>query len=276
MENDEALNAGLGRVVDTQRKSDALVLYRSNFDAGFDGWTDHWDGYRPWPIVSLTEQMQYTGRRSLMLSTGEEANPVAGDPATAPAVFKRFARHDEYRFHAFSGYFALGVGGYSGTWSTFQLMIDTQGWDNAVRSFFKVQCAISPSPDYTRWQIRGDGGDADFKNIPGSSHLFVGNNDNKQNFQYVRMTVDLHANGGLGGYHSLQVGRGAPANVFDLRGLGGGSSLEAPQWNGSDLITDFRGGFNVGLSVMRNTALVGGCQLFADDLTYTVSNSNAA
>lgn len=266
---DESTGAGRGRVVDPKRDG-ALVIYRSDFDAGFDNWTDHWDGYRPWPVVSLSSRAAHVGNRSLMLSTGEHASPVAGDVSSTAATFKRMAIYQDWRFHSFSAYLALGSGGYSAAWSTFSLFIDTQEYDNSQRSFYKVQAEVRPGPDYSRFQIRGDGGETDFRLVPGSEKKWIGDNDNKQGFGYIRLTIDKEANGGLGGYHELQVNK----STFDLTTLGAGSSIETPQDDGSTNITQFNGGWNIGLGLSRNTAQAGGCQLYADDIVYSVSNTH--
>lgn len=266
---DESTGAGRGRVVDPKRDG-ALVIYRSDFDKGFDNWTDHWDGYRPWPVVSLSSRAAHVGNRSLMLSTGEHAAPVAGDVSTTTATFKRLAIYQDYRYHSFSAYLSIGSGNYSGAWSTFSLFIDTQEFDNSQRSFYKVQCAARPAPDFNRWQIRGDGGDTDFITVPGSEHKWLGDNDNKQGFGYVRLTIDKQANGGLGGYRELQVNK----SIFDLRSLGAGSAIEPPQTDGTNNIVEFNGGFNLGLGLSRNTSVPQGCQLYADDIVYSVSNTH--
>lgn len=268
---DEGTAAGRGRVLDKYRDK-GVVLYRSDFDGGFDGWIDHWDGFRPWPVVSLTTEMQYRGTRCLMLSTGEHASPLSNDVSNATGTFKRFARHDEYRYHSLSAFVGLGVGGFSSSWSTFALYFDTQKYDNSSRSFFKAQCVVAAAPTKNRWQVRGDGGDTDFKNVTGADGRIIGSNENKHNMFYVRLTVDLAANSGAGGYHELQIGP-SPAGVFALTGLGAGSSTEPPQWDGSDLITDFAGGMNIGFGISRATSVTGGCQLFVDDVVYSATNS---
>lgn len=267
MAKDESTGAGRGRVVDARRDK-GVVVYRSDFDKGLDNWTDHWDAYRPWPVISLTNRAAHVGSRSLMLSTGEHASPVAGDVSNTTAAFKRMAIYQDYRFHSFSAYLAMGIGGFNASWSSFSLFIDTQEVDNSQRSFYKFQCVIAGTPNYTRWQIRGNGGESDFINVPGSEHKFIGNNDNKSGFAYVRATIDKQANGGLGGYHELQIGR----EIIDLTGLGGGSSHEEPQIIDGSNITDFNDGFNIGFGLARNTDVEGGCQLFADDIVYSVSN----
>lgn len=266
---DEATGAGRARTLD-KLTSQGKVVYRSNFDAGFDGWTDHWDGLRPYPILSLTTEMQMIGNRCLMLSTGEETSPNAASVANGTAAFKRMVLHDEYRYHSLSAYVAIGVSGPDGTWSAFQLYIDTQNAASTKRSFLKAMCYIQPGPVYNKWKIRGDGGESDFKVVTAADGSKIGDNDNKSNMQYVRLTADATLGGAAGvmGYHSLQVGN----QVFDLRGVGAGSSVEPPQTNGVDNISDFRRGFNIGFGLSRDITKDYGAQLFVDDVTYSVSN----
>lgn len=265
LRKDESTGAGRGRVVDSKRDGGGLVIYRSNFDAGFDGWTDHWDNFRPGPIVSLTNHAQHVGQRSLMLSTSEGPY-VSGDWSNNTSTFKRMAIYRDFRFHSFSAYLATGIGGYSSSLGSYYLYIDTQEFDNSQRSFYQVQYEARPNPDFNRWQIRNDA--ATFVTVPGSEHKALGDNDNKNGFQYVRLTIDKEANGGLGGYHALQVNK----FEFDLTGLGAGSALEPPQASG-ELIAEFNGGFNIGLGLSRNNGVAGGCQLYADDIVYSVSDT---
>jgi hypothetical protein len=275
---DEATGAGRGRALDTLRGfADERVIYRSNFDVGADGWIDHWDGFRPWPPLSLTDAVSFRGRRSMMLSTGEHASPVAGDPSDICAAFRRMALHDDYRYHHYSAYLAIGVGGFSATWANVQLMIDTQDADNGSRSFYKLSLSLHPGGPSSgfRWKIRDDsvaGEDNMITVTEADGGTFPGNNDNKWNWQYVRLTIDRAANGGLGGYHSFQTG----PDVFDLSGLGAGHANEPPQVGSPvSYIADFRRGFNIGALITRDTSLAGGAQLFIDDVVYSVSNTVA-
>lgn len=266
---DSSTSADRARVVDTV--APGKVIYRSNFDDGnFDGWVDHWSGLpaRPMPIVSLTSEMQLRGSHCMMLSTGEEASPVAGDPANAPAVFKRLYRHDEYRYHHLSAWLALGIGGFAGSASSITVMMDTNKLDNSHRSFFQlVADLLRPGPAFCRWTIANDA--ATFSTVAGTDGYLIGNNENKQGFEFIRLTVDLAANSNLGGYSQFQIGN----TVFDLTTSGGGSANTAPQFDGTNPMSDFRGGFNLGFGVSRNQAVVGGCQLFIDDVVYSASNT---
>ncbi|MHA3021275.1 hypothetical protein ACXPWS_13575 [Mycobacterium sp. BMJ-28] len=264
---DEATGAGRGRNLDTHPPG--KVLYRSDFDTGFDGWTNHWSGYRPYPIISRTSEICLRGSHSLMLSTGEHASPVSNDVSNGCSAFKRLARHDEYRYHHFSAFLALGVGGFTGSWASFVMMIDTQAWDNSQRSFYQLACFYSAPPVYPKFAIVDNSAGWHDITSPNSHHRIVGNNDNKQNFFYVRLTVDLQANSGLGGYKELQVG----PQVFDLTGVGGQSAATAPQTDGTNYITDFNGGFNLGAAITRDPTVTGGCQLFIDDVVYSASNT---
>lgn len=287
---DEATGAGRARAVDTRRDR-GVVIYRSDFQARwFDGWTDMWSGgadhARPQGITAgLSDEL---GERCLMLSTTEEF-PVQNntDPMHDPACFRRMARHDEFRYHSVSGYFALGVGGFSDSWGSWRLMIDTQAWDNSQRSFYQLYCNRSPDGQGYRWQLRGNpyGGAETIHTVaPATGGTFVGNNENKLNEQYVRLTVDLQANGGLGAYHELQVGGFVydltnPANIISANPAWVLGSAAEPIQDSANTIDDFRGGDNIGLAISRHrdgaglVDVAGGCQLFARDIVYSASNA---
>lgn len=274
LSKDEGTAAGRGRNLDRRDsvRSGGAVLYRSVFDTGMDGWIDHWNGYGPALVISRTSEMCYRGSHSLMLSTGEHPSPPADDVSSFVAAFKRLNRHDAYRYHSVSAYLAVGVGNYNGAWDSFYLYIDTQRQDNANRSFYQVRCSRYINPNHLTWMIRGDTGatpEQKMVAVPGSAHSFIGNNENKLNFQYVRLTVDLQANSGAGGYKELQVGN----QVFDLSGLGAGSSVEPIQGNTGLDIDDFAGGFNIGFGLYRNISTPDGCQLLVDDVVLTASNT---
>lgn len=246
------------------------VLYLSDFDRGFDNWTDHWDAFRPLPPLSLTNHAAHLGARSLMLSTSEGAY-VTGSIANGNNAFRRMTRTrgespaypDQDRFASVSAYLGLGIGGYSSSWGEFALFIDTNAYDNSQRSFFRLLCNARPSPDWTRWQIAATSSTA--VTIPDSEHIWHGDNDNKTNFGYVRLTIDRAANSGLGGYHEAQIG----PHLFDLTGLGGGSAPEPSQSEGQG-IQEFNGGDNIGFGISRNSGIAGGCQLFVSAVAYTV------
>lgn len=270
---DEALTAGRFRAVDARWRAGKreTVLYASDFDAGFDNWTDHWDGYRPWPIASLTHHAAPFGARSLMLSTSEGAY-TPGDLANTTATFRRTTRPEldgatSGRYQSVSGWFGLGIGNFDGSWGEFGLLIDTNRVDNTGRNFFRLLCNIRPYPDASRWQIAKDSNSANNVNIPNTTGIWHGDNDNKTNFGYVRLTIDRLANSGAGGYHEAQIG----PRVFSLTGLGGGSAPEPLQDSGTN-ISRFNGGDNIGLTVSRNTGATGGCQLFAGGVVVSTSD----
>lgn len=274
LSKDEATAAGRGRNLDRRDsvRSGGAVLYRSDFDTGMDGWIDHWDGYIPQLVVSRTSEICYRGSHCMMLSTGEHTSPPADDISSFSAAFKRLYRHDAYRYHSVSAYLAIGTGYFNGAWASFFMYVDTQKQDNSSRSFYQLRCSRVVSSEHLKWQIRGDTGatpEEKMVQVTGSAHSFMGNNDNKQNFCYVRLTVDLQANSGLGGYVEMQVGN----QVFDLTGLGAGSATEPPQASVGQDINDFCGGFNIGFGLYRNTSVADGCQLMVDDVVLTGSNT---
>lgn len=261
---DESTSSGLGRVMDFKRDQ-GVVLYRSDFDAGFDGWIDHFSHSRPMPPISLTTEQSLRGARSLMLSTGEGAYNASAWENNILA-FRRIGLYQAKRFHSYSGYFAVGSGGFTGTWATWELLIDEQKFDNSSRSLYHLRCSSRPSPDFNRWELTNNAGAS--VTIPSSIGKSLGDNENKQGWNYVRLTIDTQANGGLGGYHEAQVNQ----SVFDLTSLGAGSAADTIQGATGNAIDEFSGGLNMGLSITRSTQS-GGCQLFADDLVYAVSDT---
>ncbi|MCV7255708.1 hypothetical protein H7J86_26435 [Mycobacterium hackensackense] len=281
---DVATSAGQARALDLRAsvRSGGAVLYQSNFDQGMDGWIDHWGGYAPQLAIGRTSEICHTGSHCLMLSTGEHAAPPADDVSSFVSAFKRLARHsDDFRYVSYSAFLAVGIGNYNGAWESFLMYIDTQKQDNSSRSFYFLRCSRVLSGTYQGvtlvnehgpWLIRGDTGatpEQRMIRIPGSAHMHVGDNENKQNFQYVRLTVDLKANAGLGGYKELQVGE----HVFDLSTLGAGKSTEPIQGGTGIDIDDFAGGFNIGLGIGRNIAIADGCQLMADNIVVSASKA---
>jgi hypothetical protein len=265
LRKDESTGAGVGRSVDASRDK-GVVIYRSNFDAGFDGWTDHWSGFRPSPIVSLTHAIQMRGKRSLMLSTAEGAY-VSGEWSNGVDVFRRMAFYRTYRFYSYSAFFALGAGGYSAAWDSFSFYIDAQKFTSGAndRGLYQVQCQAQASPDFSRWRIINDAGT--YVTVPSSTRVRTGDNENKLGFNYFRLTIDQNANSGNGGYHQLQVNQ----NVFDLSALGAGRGAQSPQFT-TNSIDDFSGGFNIGAGLSRSTTQDGGCQLFLDDIVLNAHN----
>lgn len=264
LRKDETTSAGRGRVVDaTHTYGD--VIYRSDFDSGFDGWIDHWNGFRPLPIVSLTTEMQLRGSRCLMLSTGEDVYSSTAWDNTC-TVFKRLALYRARRFHSFSAWVAVGVGAYNATWLDWEMLLDAQKFDDSSRSLYHLRTALQPSPDFDRIELTDNAGGTVV--VPASTHKTTGRNENKQGFNYVRLTVDTQANSGAGGYHEAQVNQ----SIFDLSGLAGQSAAQAPQGGTGQDIDEFNGGLNIGFSVTRNTN-TGGCQLFVDDVVYAVSDT---
>jgi hypothetical protein len=276
LQKDETTSAGRGRSLDTHPPGQ--VLYRSNFDQGFDGWVSHWGGIpaQPWPPISRTTEMCYRGSHSLMISTGEHASPVSNDISNEGYAVKRMYRYDNYRYFHFSAFIALGIGNYDATWKSIVFQIDTQAQDNSIRSLYDIECVAMSSPNFSKWSLRGNntGGTPPQFNVnnPDTSlftHSLIGENESKRGFQYVRWTIDMQANSGLGGYKELQVGQ----KVVDLSGQGAGPSSEPPQWDGTNPITDFAGGFNIAVGIIRNTATAGGCQLYFDDVVLSASNT---
>lgn len=251
------------------------ILYESDFDRGFDNWIDMWDGYRPLPPISLTNHAAQAGSRSLMLST-TEGPFVAGQWGNGNNTFRRMTRTrpdtpdypGQDRFASISAYIAIGSGGFTQSWGEIALYLDTNAYDNSQRQFYRVLCQSTGAPSFSRWQIARDSNYLNNIAVPGATHKLAGDNDNKFNFSYVRFTIDRAANGGLGGYHELQVG----PHVFDLAALGAGSPAE-PLQSAGEAIQEFNGGDNIGVGISRATGIAGGCQLLVNSVTYSVRDA---
>lgn len=273
---ESTLAGGLSRQLD-QRAQNGKVLFRSTFDDGFDGWRDHYGGVRPYPAVGLTSYPVMRGSHALMLSTGSEVPYSASSAANDASTYKNLSMYQVAgKKVSFSGFFAIGGEGGAFAWQSWGLLFDIQAWDNSWRSFFALRCkdrngqgsdALGPA-----WYLGG--GDGAETVISGSSSFPVaGENENKFNFNYVRLTIDMAANANQGGYYECQINN----RVVDLRNLGtGGAATPRPSLTpqAGTPIDSFAGGFNAGLSILRRwrTPTLGAAILYADDLLCTIED----
>lgn len=270
------LASGLSRELD-QRAQSGRVLFHSTFEGGFDGWRDHYNGLRPYPCVSLTSYPVMHGSHALMIATGGETYNAASG-ANDGSTFKNLSQFQTAgKKVSFSGYFAIGGEGGAFAWQMWDVMFDVQAWDNSWRSFFKLKCkdrngqgsdATTPA-----WFVSVDGNGNNDLIIPGTGSKTAGENENKFNFNYVRLTVDMAANSGQGGYYEAQINN----QVFDLRNLGAAGAAtprpaETPQ--AGTPIDSFAGGFNAGIGVTRRwrTPSLGAAIVYADDLACTIED----
>lgn len=227
------LLAGRGKLVDY-----------CTFDGGsLQGWAaQHWDYYSPVVGIGTTTRVSLDGhalyipladRAATMNTAGEKK--IQGSTGTA---LKRLVNYHPHGLKSFSAFIATGSGGTANepAWSAWTLGMDIQRVDNSTRGFFKAVHKYDDAANATAWYVSNDSGR--LIKVPGSDSAFTGENENKLNFDYVRLTIDEDANGGTGGYYELQVG----AKVFDLRGLGAGRGTQLPQ--AGDWMADYRAGCN--------------------------------
>lgn len=252
-------------------------LFHSTFaDGSFDGWRDHFAYGTPRGNVGLTRYPLMSGSHAMMISTGENVYGT-GTQSNSAGTYKNLTRPADGGLASFSGFFALAGEGDLTTktfpWASWGIGLDTQKWDDTARSFFKVECRDDSNTEAPGWFIRsGSNGSSTDIAIPNSRGFFPGGNERKWNFAYLRLTVDLSANAGAGGYHEFQVG----TKVFDLRGLGAGSAPDLILSNGSH--DDFTGGFNPGVTLTRSTknTTYRYNALVADDLVCTFDDVRSA
>ena len=250
---DPARSGGRARVID--KGSDGDILYASNFGENyFDGWRPaHFSGFQVTPPCGLTGYPTHSGKLALQLST-EMRTWASTNQGQSCATFRGISKYGVRRYLAFSAFLALGVGGFTDSWESFGIYFDIQKQDDSSRSFPQLQVIRRDAVDgYCQARIMNDG-QSSHTAIPGLSHFWPGDNDDKQNFGYLRLTWDLQANGSLGGYHEAQIQN----TVYDLSGLGGGSASETPQTlasTGNGAIGQFSGGLNIGLYVNRSSVV---------------------
>lgn len=239
---EQSLSRRYARNMD-RRPQSGKVLFHSTFENGFDGWRDHYGFKSPYPPVSLTSYPVFSGAHALLLSTPDL--PYAQNPQRSFSSYKNLTRFFDTGLVSFSGYFTHGSGRKAFAWSNWGIGVDTQKYDDSSRGFYKLVCRDRGGSNYPAWYITDDSGNQVV--IPNSGTNTAGENENKFNFDYVRLTIDLSANGGLGGYHEAQINN----KVFDLTTLGAGRGLQTPQ--AGDMTTSdgryasYAGGLNCGI-----------------------------
>jgi hypothetical protein len=249
---DPARYGGRARAFDKGQPT-GEILYQSNFGQNyFDGWRpSHFSAFAPVPPCGLTSYPTHSGKLALQLST-EMRTYASSNTGTQCTTFRGLSLYPSRRYLSYSGFFALGVGGYSLSWDEWGIYLDIQKSDNSSRSFPRliVKADATTPNTYTKLRIVNNAGTE--ITVPGTSHLWPGDNENKQGFGYLRLTWDLQANGGLGGYKEAQMQN----QVFDLTGLGGQSASTTPQTDsgsGQGPIAEYNSGLNLGLFVLRSS-----------------------
>lgn len=241
------------------------VLFHDTFDDGFNGWRDHYNGRGPATALSLTSYPVFSGSHALMIgcSAAPDDGYTDGWTSATASAFKNLSRYYDARMVTFSCYIAHGSDESTASLGGFSLMIDTQAWDNSKRSFFKMQISRKASGESRTLSISND--DEKWQDVHSGSDLVAGDNENKFNFDWLSLTVDLDANDGAGGYHSCQVN----SRTFDLTKSGGGSASHAPQRGGA--MASFAGGLNFGVAAYPGPPGSGESFIVVDQALATVN-----
>lgn len=233
------------------------IIFDDNFDKGFGNWRNHQGGNQIDSPISRTALRAFNGSsKSLMLSTG--ARPANGTIKSGScSTYNNMSRWVNGGLVKFETWLTLGGADLDNSPHNFMIGIDTQQWDDKGRGFYRLMCRRfrGGDPDTTRsnyWALTGDAPNPGIFEIPaqGSNPVppYPGDNENKMNWFYVSMTVDLdHVNpdGGLGRYHEVEIG----PYKYDVRNLGAGRGKQSPQMNSSVGAGPFTGGLNFGLGL---------------------------
>lgn len=268
---DHSVLAGTALAVDQTIKS-GKVLYHSTFESGFDGWRDHYEFKTPALPISLSSYPTFAGGRSLKLSTADRPNRAGFSQGCS--TYKNLSRYwpsDKPVTVHIGGWFTHASGRKAPAWGSWGIGIDTQLWDNSDRRFAKLVCVHQASGGFL-WQITGPTGA--LVSIPGSANLVSGENENKYNWDYVRLTVTM-SEGRVMDYKEAQINN----KVFDLRTLVASPQSQHPQ--AGDLGTSegqyasFAGGFNPGIMLSPSTINPDAhpAMLFADEQFCVIEES---
>lgn len=232
------------------------VLFASDFRRGFEGWRDHYHGNAPANPLSLVD---YPLEGGLMVST--QAKPdssyATGWYGSAnSAAFKNLSRHIDGGLCSFSTYITHGFDTGTAALGSFFICIDTQSWDNSRRSFFKLQCGRNDSTGNRSWGIIGGPSNSTYYGIPDTAgNVTSGDNENKYNTDYVRLTVDLTT----WKYVEAQINH----RVYPLTGLAPNDEAPEPPQVGTPA-DSFAGGLNCGVVVTPGPAGSGGSWVVFD------------
>lgn len=236
------------------------VLFDDNFDKGFGNWRNHQGGNDVNPPISRTSLRAFDGSsKSLMMSTGPRPNNSTNGAKTGNCgTYNNMSRWVDNGLVEFQAWYTVGGTDLDQSPHNLLFGIDTQAWDDKSRGFYRLMC--------TRWQ----GGDSASANtgitpqwslvtdtagrvvIPEQAGVpapvYPGDNENKMNWNYVSLTVDLDfkgEDGYKGRYLRAQIG----PHSYDLTKLGAGRGKQNPQINSSVGAGSFAGGLNFGMGV---------------------------
>lgn len=226
------------------------VLAYDDFEEGFGGWADHYSG-TPSNPNSLISDRALQGQRSLLLagrSKARQEGQFADWGHRSAATWNRMSRDFSERYVDISWFMAVG-GTDAFAIGSFGVHIDTQTWDSTQRSYFRMIAERnSATGDVSRWTVQNGSEAVPISGTGPATPAFPGYNESKMNGMYARLTIDMQANGNLGGYVQAQLG----GRLFDLTTIGAVPEQQTPQYVAGDQNQSFGGGFNVGLAMAAN------------------------
>jgi hypothetical protein len=255
----------------SKRRSQGDLLFGDTFsDHGrptFNHWRQHYagQGTSGAPVIppGLTRYPSLDSY-ALVLSTPDKGISQTPSSQRGFGSYKNLSRwftEDDAGLVTFSAYITTMVGRVApgASWS---IGIDTQKWGSSPgtydRSFFKLSCQYVGGVNGALWYLVNNAGTAvPLKRPDGSdtSGSTAGLNQNKANFNYVELTVDLSSNGGRGKYVSCQINNMVldltDTNVWadstqsgqqSTQGLGLGHIGST-----SEYLLDYSGGLNFGV-----------------------------
>lgn len=257
------------------------VLFHDTFEDGlYHGWRPvHMGGDRPFNPVSVETDYPFAG---LFMATGSGpyrsgafANgvstykglsgrlPTAGVISLAARVAVTSARTDELAYDSWT------------------MEMDIQNYTNTQRCAPVFACANPSDGNAPRWRIikddlsmatvgAADGTvnpvDSSLSGTAATRWLTVGENEQKWNQNYMRVSFDL---GDLFTTKSTPTARYYEMSIngfrFDLRGEGAGHAGRSPQTGG--LISPFGGGLNFGFSLYGNPETAGPARMVIGEIT---------
>lgn len=221
---------------------DSKLLFADDFTDGFDGWTELYESgtSTPRPPLSRVTFPAMSGGYALRLGTGAVA--VSAKDGFAEAI-KRMTRP-----MTFAGA-DTGIVNFDLFWSwgatlailapqQIEFGCDTQSWDGTTRNLFKVRWQTrdsSTGAQKMQWGIANNAGT--IVDVPSATFQYPFN-ENKQNYQYTRIRLDL-----VNGYKGLWSNN----QFFDLSGLGAGTGS-------TSTVANFNGGMNFYVAIYNRTA----------------------
>lgn len=282
---DQSILGGISR--SPSNRKNGTILFHSTFENGSrEGWRQHYSGLEgtgdPLPPLSLTRYPPpFQGEYALLLTSTDRAYAeIPAGNAQQFSAYKNLGRYfttSEVKLLTFSGYFAeWNTGGYAPN-ANWGIGIDSQLYDNSDRSFFKMMVRRPSGSAAQVYLANNAGAMVALTPTNVSKNHVIGLNQNKFNYNYVELTVDLSQNSGRGAYHSGRVND----LTFDFTNSATWadptqSGQQTPQGAVGDPATtaaqflDYRGGLNFGIFGDLLPGSLGAFGLICDELTATI------